>query len=411
MAKSKDSITYWYYNGIEEHQFKLNCQPDGYVRGRKPREWSEEQLNSMIENQKKHFREKYGVDWATQIKEVQDKREATTLDKYGVKCNLNIEEVKRAAHSLDAEEKRIESYKKTMNKRFGVDNYFQTDECKEKIKTTKSNRYGDEYYSNQDKANITRIERFGSLENYYRFISDKAQNTCLNKYGVNVYTKTEEYLDKAKKTNNMRYGVDWYTQTDEWYAKTVSSCFDKYGGIGFASSILKDKYINSCIDKYGENYKDVFGDKSRQTSLLKYGCEYYTQTVEYHKRARKKYTYYHCSFDSSWELAYFIYMKDHQVDIERCSDKFQFKFNDKIYYYFPDFKINNSELVEIKGDHFFTDSGKMCNPYDHSQDDLYEEKHLCGLRNGVKFLKSNDLKYIFDYLNNTYGKDWLSLFK
>ncbi len=52
--------------------------------------------------------------------------------------------------------------------------------------------------------------------------------------------------------------------------------------------------------------------------------------------------------DSSYELAFVIYNKDHSIDVRRCKDKFPYVFKNKNYTYNPDFLVND-EIIEIKG--------------------------------------------------------------
>ena len=87
-----------------------------------------------------------------------------------------------------------------------------------------------------------------------------------------------------------------------------------------------------------------------------------------------------------------------------------YEFNGKNHIYEPDFLIKG-KLIEIKGDQFFKDDGTMQNPWDHSQDALYEAKHQCMLRNMVEIWKSNDYKKYLMYIKSTYGKDYLRQFK
>ena len=47
----------------------------------------------------------------------------------------------------------------------------------------------------------------------------------------------------------------------------------------------------------------------------------------------------------------------------------------------------------------------MCNPYDHSQDGLYEAKHQCGIKNGVKFITKEDYNQYMEYFNLHYKKE------
>lgn len=63
----------------------------------------------------------------------------------------------------------------------------------------------------------------------------------------------------------------------------------------------------------------------------------------------------------------------------------------------PDFLVNG-EFVELKGLHFFENydaTKSMINPFDRSQDALYEAKHQCMLQNHVKII-TDVTPYIID---------------
>jgi hypothetical protein len=70
--------------------------------------------------------------------------------------------------------------------------------------------------------------------------------------------------DKIKKTNLDRYGVDHYNKTDEFVIKIKKTKKEKYGD---------------------ENYTNI--DKQKETNLKKYGKEYYTQTDEFKIKKEK----------------------------------------------------------------------------------------------------------------------------
>ena len=53
-------------------------------------------------------------------------------------------------------------------------------------------------------------------------------------------------------------------------------------------------------------------------------------------------------FMSTWELAYYIHMRDTDHQIQRCSLRFQYEWEGKQHYYTPDF-ICDGKVVEIKG--------------------------------------------------------------
>ena len=90
----------------------------------------------------------------------------------------------------------------------------------------------------------------------------------------------------------------------------------------------------------------------------------------------------HC--DSSWELAFLIYYKDHNIDVKRCKEVRHYILDGKQYNYFPDFVINET-IYEIKGiKDEFSDAKKKYN-----QD--------------IVFLYRKDMEKYIQYAKNKYG--------
>ena len=54
-------------------------------------------------------------------------------------------------------------------------------------------------------------------------------------------------------------------------------------------------------------------------------------------------------FMSTWELAYYIFMRDSGHDIKRCNIKFKYEQDGKIHTYTPDFIVDDNIIIEIKG--------------------------------------------------------------
>ena len=108
---------------------------------KKPKELS-------VQKQKESNLKKYGVASTFQIKEIQEKIAQTCLKKYGNSSVCSVGGVKTqeklASHPLSDEEKTQirEKREKTSLERYGVKNYNQTEECKAKIKKTNLERYG-----------------------------------------------------------------------------------------------------------------------------------------------------------------------------------------------------------------------------------------------------------------------------
>lgn len=91
--------------------------------------------------------------------------------------------------------------------------------------------------------------------------------------------------------------------------------------------------------------------------------------------------------DSTYELAYLIYCLDHNIDIKRNHDRFQYELNGKMYKYIPDFIVDNT-YIEIKGYHTT----------------LVDIKVSC-VSKPIKILEGKDLDYVFQYIKQQYNKE------
>lgn len=268
-----------------------------------------------------------------------------------------------------------------------------------KIKETKRQKYGNENYNNREKAKETCFEKYG-VDNIYKSDIFKENMIKLNqeKYGYNYNSQAQEVKDKKRKTCQNKFGVNCPFQAEEVKEKIKETNLNNLGvEYPTQSDIVMNKQKLTNLERYNREYGFDY-EKSKQYFLDKYGVEYYTQTLEYHQKAKKKhYVYDNESFDSFPELALWIYAKDHNEEIERCLEKFTYEYEGREHYYIPDFKYNN-KLIEVKGDHFFKDN-RMINPFDYNQNELYEAKHQCGLKNNVEFWKYDDYKFAIDYFN------------
>lgn len=98
--------------------------------------------------------------------EIREKIEQTSIEKYGVKCNLNLEETKKRAkvnnQSKEARTKRA----KTNIEKYGTENVYASDQVKEKIRQTNLERYGVDYSWQSDdvkeKRKVTSLAKYGT---------------------------------------------------------------------------------------------------------------------------------------------------------------------------------------------------------------------------------------------------------
>lgn len=99
--------------------------------------------------------------------------------------------------------------------------------------------------------------------------------------------------------------------------------------------------------------------------------------------------------DSSWELAWVIFNIEHNVKFERNTIRFEYEYEDKLHHYTPDFILDDSTLIEIKG--FIDDKAKL--------------KILSVPKNyHLTVLQKEEMKPILQYVRQKYGKDFIRLY-
>ena len=97
---------------------------------------------------------------------IRAKIEKTSLEHYGVKCNLNLKEVKeKANHNSQTKEAR-EKRANTNLEKYGTENVYASEQVKEKIRQTNLERYGVDYSWQSDdvkeKSKATSLAKYGT---------------------------------------------------------------------------------------------------------------------------------------------------------------------------------------------------------------------------------------------------------
>lgn len=240
------------------------------------------------------------------------------------------------------------------------------------------------------------------------------EKTCLKKYNAKNYAASIEGKEKIKHTNLEKYGVTCTLNTEENIKKKKETWIKNYNTDNPAkNTIIQDKIKQTCLEKYGtynyslsnefKNNIEKYQNKAKQTCLEKYGVENIVYLHDMHVKIHKKYKYNNINFDSSWEIAYYIWLKDNNINFEYQPDiKLTYEFNNKIYQYYPDFKIGE-QLIEIKSDYLYKKMQKI-NTKENA-------KYNCALNNNVNFLLEKDIKFYLNYINENYGKNYLKQFK
>lgn len=238
----------------------------------------------------------------------------------------------------------------------------------------------------------------------------------MKNFGVPNVSCLQEVKKKKEETCKKNYGCENPSQSEIVKKKRDETMEKLYGSSNYFSSenfkkdlkIFQEKAKQTNLKKYGEEYyssskffkenKEI-QEKRRETNLKRYGKDYVHYT----------YKYFDFTFDSSWELALWIYAKDHNEEIEREPCFFEYEFEGKKHRYFPDFKYKG-KLIEIKGSQFVKEDGTWQSPFDHTQDELFEAKHQCALQNGVEILSRKNILPFLNYCENHYGENFLKSF-
>ena len=127
-------------------------------------------------------------------------RNQSNMKKYGVDEWFKSDECKKT------KSQQIAKGKKTNLKKYGAENVFQNEDIKEKSKETKLKKYGDEAYTNQNKASHTMQDRYGTA--YYTGTA-----ACYEARDAYMKGHKDEIYAKVRDTNEKRYGTDNYVHT------------------------------------------------------------------------------------------------------------------------------------------------------------------------------------------------------
>lgn len=294
-----------------------------------------------------------------------------------------------------------------------------------RTKATKFKNHGDENYCNVEKITQTFIANYGvSNPNKCRSVREKIENTNIKTYGVKNPAQSPIVQQQIKQTNIERRGVASPLADPIVRAKGILTWIETYGvDHPFKSQVIKDKAKQTFINNYGvdNNMKSEDGLKHWQECFNeKYDVDNPMKCPEIQQKARNKYCYESIMFDSAPELALFIMLKDYGIQFEyQPRTPFTYEVDGKQHLFYPDFKIGDI-FFEIKGDHFFSDDGKMFCPYKKKSwtdeqyakiNEKFEAKHQCMLKNDVVILRSREYIMFLLYVSQKYGKDYLKQFR
>lgn len=136
---------------------------------------------------------------------------------------------------------------------------------------------------------VRRVEETGKMA-CKNCAARKREEVSLLRYGVKNYAQTEECREKMKATTKLRYGVEHYSQTEEYKEKTRESMNRLYGVEHYSQTEeYKERHHNTCTVKYGEDYNKQFVIKAFESYYKKTGYCNPSQSPEVREKIIQSY--------------------------------------------------------------------------------------------------------------------------
>lgn len=168
---------------------------------------------------------------------------------------------------------------------------------------------------------------------------------------------------------------------------------------GKKSYRVYSKICPECNNEFqAPKYRKYCSNECFRASMSKQRTEKFKNGELIYSNLRHKYkygTYKNISCDSSWELAYVIYLIDHNISFERNrTNYFEYEFEGTTHLFFPDFIVEDT-FIEIK----------------NYKSELTESK-LKAIPKNIKFkiLYKKEIQPYLKYARDTYGKDFYRMY-
>lgn len=311
-----------------------------------------------------------------------------------------------------------------------------TCECCHKIVKLKSfytwKRKSGVFICGKCKNKKTKIDKYGSLENFYKQRQTKIEKHNLEKYGVKNVFQTKDVMEKSKETSLQRYGFE-HPQSSDIVKSHQRETFERTLGVAnpFVSKECREKAKQTNLKKYGvectlergivrENSRKAYRErkeeiisKREKVCLEKYGntspirldvCKKKMQKTrdKNHTWDRRKYLFDGEYYDSSWEIMYVLYCRENHINIQRNHDiYFEYICEGTTHRYYPDFVKEGNSFVEVKGTHLLNKD-----PFSKGSDKMAKAKYQCMLDNKVEVLSGE----FFEPIRKTYPQKYFRQF-
>lgn len=258
------------------------------------------------------------------------------------------------------------------------------------------------HYKNKDVLSLGSIRQKETFSDHTRHqqIVDQRKQTLEQNYGSGVTLQSLGHKAILEK-----YGVTSPSKIPNICIKIKNTCKKKYGVENpFAAKEIKQRIKRTILQRYGVEFisqDPTIRKKIHETVMTKFGTYVNSQ----------KYVYDGKSFDSGWELCYYIWLKDKHVDFKYPSEiSFEYEVDGKLHHYHPDFIVNGNP-IEIKGTQFLDENKKLTFPFTNGipttekthGERVSKAKYQCMIENNVKIISQEEITPCLQYIEQKFG--------
>lgn len=187
-----------------------------------------------------------------------DIRRKTNITRYGVENPFQSEEIKG----------RI---RETNLKKYGAEYSQQTESFKNTVRRTKLEKYGDGGFNNSKKIRETLLSK---PKEEWAVITEKRKDTYRKNTGYDSPSKNPDVMESIKRRNVEKYGAEWYQKSDEARRKMsqMKKSFSRERNME-----INEKRRQTCMERYGvgiisqlDEVKQRLNNTRRRNTIKKY---------------------------------------------------------------------------------------------------------------------------------------------
>lgn len=197
---------------------------------------------------------------------------------------------------------------------------------------------------------------------YKKYAEGTLERVKLHNIKINMFSQKDKENISKKVSNYLLNRSD--KQKQDTLNKSYDTQITKYGGWSSQNIDIKNKQVQTWKKTYSEKSdkeKDEWHKKASRNGIEKRNKTWQLKSKEEKEKIIKsrkwhKYKYHNILFDSKWEIYYWQYLIDNNINfIYHPNKSFSYKIDNREHLYFPDFEVNN-KIIETKGSHLLKES-------------------------------------------------------